>query len=74
MWNNYEKMKREQKEAESAKVKSAKAVRPVLLIRSKIIPDLFNNKGYGTMDIYLEHDSLFLTDRKKYCMVKTGSV
>ena len=59
MWNNYEKMKREQKEAESSKVKSAKAgTSPSHSLKE--YTGLFNNKGYGNMDIYIEHDSLFL--------------
>jgi CubicO group peptidase (beta-lactamase class C family) len=58
MWNAYDKIKKEQKEAESSKVKSDKArTSPSHLLKD--YTGLFNNKGYGSLDIYLEHDSLF---------------
>ncbi len=69
MWNNYNKMKKEQKEADSSKVKSGKA-RTSPSHSLKDYTGLFNNKGYGTMDIYIEHDSLFLQMGKNISWLK----
>ncbi len=69
MWNIYSKMKQEQKEADSSKVNSDKArtspSHPV-----KDYTGLYNNKGYGTMDVYLEHDSLFVRMGKNISWLK----
>jgi Domain of unknown function (DUF3471) len=59
MWNNYDKIRKEDREAEASKIKSDKihngASHPL-----KDYTGLFNNKGYGSMDVFLEHDSLFV--------------
>jgi CubicO group peptidase (beta-lactamase class C family) len=69
MWGLEEKMIKEQKEAATAKVKSekvnAKPSHPL-----KDYTGLFINKGYGTMDIYLEHDSLYVRMGKKNSLLK----
>jgi len=69
MWNNYAKMKQEEKEAESSKVKSDKA-RTIPSHPLKNYTGLFNNKGYGSMDIFIDHDSLFLQTGKSISWLK----
>ncbi len=69
MWNNYEKMKQDEKEAESSKVKSDKPrTNPSHPLKN--YTGLFNNKGYGSMDIYIDHDSLFLLIGKNISWLK----
>jgi CubicO group peptidase (beta-lactamase class C family) len=69
MWTAYDKMNQDQKEAESSKVKSDKA-HPGPSHPLKDYTGLFNNKGYGTMDIYMEHDSLFIRMGKNISWLK----
>lgn len=75
-WNNFirktfDKMKQSQMDADSAKVKTE----PAKTHPSHPLKDytgLFNHKGYGTMDIYLEHDSLFLRIGNNIAWAKPG--
>jgi CubicO group peptidase (beta-lactamase class C family) len=69
LWSANDKARKEQKAAEGAKLKSDKpktsASHPI-----KDYTGLFNNKGYGTMDIYLEHDSTFVRIGKNISWMK----
>ncbi len=73
LWNGYVKMRKENKEAEASKMKTDKihigASHPL-----KDYTGLFNNKGYGTMNVYLEHDSLFMSIGKNIQLAATESV
>ena len=62
-------MKQSQMDADSAKVKT-EAVKTHPSHPLKDYTGLFNHKGYGTMDIYLEHDSLFLRIGKNIAWIK----
>ena len=69
MWTRYDKMKQAEKDAAKSKLKSD----TINSTRSHPIMDytgLFNNKGYGTMDIYLDHDSLFVRIGKNIAYLK----
>ncbi len=69
MWNNYSKMLQEQKDADASKIKSEKAItKPSHSLKE--YTGLFNNKGYGTMDIFMEHDSLFIRIGKNISWLK----
>ena len=68
-WNRYDKMKQAEKDAKASKLKSD----TINSTRSHPISDytgLFNNKGYGTMDIYLDHDSMFVRIGKNIAYLK----
>ncbi len=69
MWNNYSKMLQEQKDADASKIKSEKVItKPSHPLKE--YTGLFNNKGYGTMDIFMEHDSLFIRMGKNISWLK----
>jgi CubicO group peptidase (beta-lactamase class C family) len=69
MWGVYSKALQEQKDADASKIKSEKAnAKPSHPLKD--YTGLFNNKGYGTMDIYLEHDSLFIKMGKNISWLK----
>lgn len=69
MWNSYSKMLQEQKDADASKIKSEKAIiKPSHPLKE--YTGLFNNKGYGTMDIFMEHDSLFIRMGKNISWLK----
>ncbi len=69
MWNNYSKMLQEQKDADASKIKSEKVItKPSHSLKE--YTGLFNNKGYGTMDIFMEHDSLFIRMGKNISWLK----
>jgi CubicO group peptidase (beta-lactamase class C family) len=58
LWNSYDKMKLLMDASDNEKVASdKKPVAPAHTIKD--YTGLFNNKGYGTMNIFIEHDSLF---------------
>ena len=68
-WNRYDMMKQAEKDAKKSKLKSD----TIYSTRSHPLRDytgLFNNKGYGTMDIYLDHDSLFVRIGKNIAYLK----
>jgi CubicO group peptidase (beta-lactamase class C family) len=63
-WNyfrrkDHDKMKQAQADAAGAKLKS-ETVKTSASHPLRDYTGLFNNKGYGTMDVYLRHDSLFM--------------
>jgi CubicO group peptidase (beta-lactamase class C family) len=58
-WNSYAKMLQGLEEAKKAKINAEKPRRAVSHPLTEYT-GLYNNKGYGTMDIYLERDSLFM--------------
>jgi CubicO group peptidase (beta-lactamase class C family) len=73
-WNNYlwegsEKIRQGQTDVETRKVASV-IVRTNASHPLKDYTGLFNNKGYGTMDVYLEHDSLFVCIGKDTAYLK----
>src|SRR5450432_33631 len=73
-WNNYlweanEKIRQGQKDADGAKQASAN-VRSNASHPLKDYTGLFNNKGYGTMNVFQEHDSMFVQIGKDTAYLK----
>ncbi len=58
LWNSNKEMMQGQKDAEASKLKIEKP-KPAPSHPLKEYTGLFNNKGYGTINIFIQHDSLF---------------
>ena len=59
LWNSNKEATQGQKDAEASKIKSEKPhINPSHPLKD--YTGLFENKGYGTMEIFMEHDSMFL--------------
>jgi CubicO group peptidase (beta-lactamase class C family) len=73
-WNNYlweglQKMKQAGKDAEASKTESA-AIKTNASHPPKDYTGLYNNKGYGNMNVYLDHDSMFMQVGKDTAFLK----
>jgi CubicO group peptidase (beta-lactamase class C family) len=69
LWNSNKEMTQGQKDAEASIIKSEKP-HPAPSHPLKDYTGLYNNKGYGTMEIVIEHDSMFVLIGKTISWMK----
>jgi CubicO group peptidase (beta-lactamase class C family) len=69
LWNSNKEMIQGEKDAEASKVKTEKP-HPAPTHPLKDYAGLFTNKGYGTIDIFIEHDSMFALIGRKISWIK----